>query len=422
MLATPNGNSAKAGVEQGEIEILRNASICIKDGEINSMTGDILLDFESEELLRTQKLVHPEIIETDDETSVIDAGGALVTPGLVDAHTHLVFGGWRQNELAMKLHGASYLEILEQGGGILSTVQNTRAASEENLASKAKAALDEMLSLGVTTVEAKSGYGLTTEDEIKSLRVIQALNEWHPMDLVPTFLGAHALPPEYKNNREGYIRLLCEEMIPRVAAENLAEYCDVFCEQGVFTVEESRQILEAGKRHGLLPKIHADEIESIGASLLAGEIGAVSAEHLIVCQPAGIRALAAGGTIACLLPATSFYLGANFAPAKNMIHTGVPVALASDFNPGSCPSLNLQFVMNLGCLKYKMTPEEVLTAVTLNAAAAIGRSERIGTIESGKKADLVIWDAQDLDYLCYRMGSNLAQIVIKDGEMVYCRD
>ena len=261
----------------------------------------------------------------------------------------------------------------------------------------------------------RPGYGLDQETELKQLRVIRRLNETQPVDLAATFLGAHALPTEYQNDREAYLRLLCETVSPRVAEEGLAEFCDVFCETGVFTAEESRRILEAGKRHGLIPKIHADEIDPIGGSQLTKEVGAISAEHLIVCPTEGIAAMAEAGTVACCLPATSFYLGSTYAPVRDMIRAGVPVALASDFNPGSCPSLNLQFVMNLGCLRYKMTPEEVLTAVTLNGAAAINRADTIGSLEPGKQADLVIWDAPDLEYICYRMGSNLAEIVIKDG-------
>ena len=341
-----------------------------------------------------------------------------MTPGLVDAHTHLIFGGWRQNELGLKLHGVTYLEILARGGGILSTVRATRAATEDELCEKARAALGEMLRLGVTTAEAKSGYGLDLETELRQLRAIRRLNGEQPVELAATFLGAHAVPEEYKSDREAYIRLLCDEVIPAVAREKLAEFCDVFCETGVFSAEESRRILEAGKAHGLIPKIHADEIDPIGGSQLTETVGAISAEHLIVCPPEGIDAMARAGTVACCLPATSFYLGSTFAPVRDMINAGVPVALASDYNPGSCPSLNLQFVMNLGCLKYRMTPEEVLTAVTLNAAAAINRAERIGSIEAGKQADLVLWDAPDLDYVCYRLGSNLAERIVKKGEPI----
>ena len=394
-LMTPLGTSAKRGAAQGMVRTLDHSWVRIEDGLIAALgTGE------------------PEV---PPEAQVLDAGGRLATPGLVDAHTHLIFGGWRQNELGLKLHGVPYLDILAQGGGILSTVRSTRAASQSELADKARLALDEMLSFGTTTCEAKSGYGLDTENELKQLRAIRDLSESHPMDLVPTFLGAHALPEEYKEDRAEYVRLLCQEMIPAVASEGLAKFCDVFCETGVFTAEESRQILEAGRQHGLLPKIHADEIDPIGGSVLAGEMGAVSAEHLIVCPPEGIVGMARGGTIACLLPATSFYLGAAFAPARDMIDAGVPVALATDFNPGSCPCLNMQLVINLGCLKYRMTPEEVLTAATLNGAAAVRLADRIGSLEPGKWGDLVLWEAEDLDYLCYRMGSNLVHTVVKRG-------
>ena len=397
MLATPEGKTARRGAEQGRIKVLKDAYVVIEDGVIAQVgTGS------------------PE--ETD--AQVVDAGGKLVTPGLVDAHTHLIFGGWRQNELGLKLHGATYLDILAMGGGILSTVNATRAATEDQLVEKARAALDEMLALGVTTVEAKSGYGLNLEDELKQLRAVRRLREEHPVDLVSTFLGAHAVPKEYKNDRQAYIRLLCDEVIPAVAQAGLAEFCDVFCETGVFSAEESKVILEAGKKWGLVPKIHADEIDPIGGSQLTAEVGAISAEHLIVCPPEGIAAMAKAGTVACLLPATSFYLGSTFAPARAMIESGVAVAMASDFNPGSCPSLNLQLVMNLGCLKYRLTPEEVLTAVTLNGAAAVARADRLGSLETGKQGDLVVWNAPDLDYICYRMGSNLVDTVVKNGQII----
>lgn len=318
----------------------------------------------------------------------------------------------------MKLHGVGYLDILAQGGGILSTVRATRAASEADLAEKAAKELRTMLAMGTTTCEAKSGYGLTLEDECKQLRAIRRLNETQPVELVATFLGAHALPAEYKEDREGFLRLLCQEMIPTVAKEGLAEFCDVFCETGVFTAQETRTILECGKAHGLTPKIHADEIDPIGGSQLAGELGAITAEHLIVCPPDGIASMAKGGVIACLLPATSFYLGATFAPARDMVAAGVPVAVATDFNPGSCPSSNMQLAMNLACLKYRLTPEEVLTAATLNAAAGIRRADRVGTLEVGKQGDLLIWDAPDLDYVCYRFGGNLVDTVVKKGQVL----
>ncbi|RKI67950.1 imidazolonepropionase [bacterium 1xD42-67] len=400
MLATPLGRGPRRGRLQGQIQTLRDAWVLMEEGTVaQAGTGPA---------------------PGADQT--IDARDRLVTPGLVDSHTHLIFGGWRQHELGMKLRGASYLDILAQGGGILSTVSATRAASQEELEDKAEKALDEMLSLGTTTCEAKSGYGLDVDTELKQLRAIRELDARHPMDLVPTFLGAHAIPAEHREDRAGYLRLLCQEAIPAVAAQGLARFCDVFCETGAFTAEESRIVLEAGKAHGLIPKIHADEIDPTGGSVLAGEVGAISAEHLIVCPPEGIASMARGGTVACLLPATSLYLGAPFAPARDMIGAGVPVALASDFNPGSCPCLDLQLVMTLGCLRYRLVPEEVLTAVTLNAAAAIGMAEQAGSLEPGKQADLVIWDAPDLDYLCYRMGSDLARTVIKKGRIVSSSD
>ena len=398
MLATPQGKRARSGAEQGEIQILKDAWVLSEDGLISQVgTG-----------------AAPEAAGAE----VVDAKGRLVTPGLVDAHTHLIFGGWRQNELGMKLHGKTYLEIQNAGGGIQSTTNATRQATEEELAEKAAKALDEMMGFGVTTCEAKSGYGLATDHELKELRVIRDLNERHPMDIVATFMGAHLVPAEYKANRAEYIRLVCEEMMPAVKEQGIAQFCDVFCEADTFSVEESRQVLEAGLKYGLRPKIHADEIEAIGGSQLAGELGAISAEHLIVCPPEGIESMAKGGVIACLLPATSFNLGSTFAPARDMVKAGVPVAMATDFNPGSCPCLNLQFVINLGCLKYKLTPEEVLTAVTLNGAAAIDMADKVGSVEVGKQGDLVIWDAPDLDYICYRVGSNLADTVIKRGVIV----
>ena len=398
LLATPEGKSAHCGEEQGRIKFLKDAWVLMEDGVIASVGSGA--------------------VPAADGAEIVDAGGNLVTPGLVDAHTHLIFGGWRQNELGLKLHGASYLDIQNAGGGIQSTTNATRRATEQELADKAEKALNEMLRFGSTTVEAKSGYGLATEHELKALQVIKDLDGRHPIDLVATFMGAHLVPAEYKANREEYVRLVCEEMIPRVKEQGIAKFCDVFCEADTFTVEESRQVLEAGLKYGLRPKIHADEIEAIGGSQLAGEIGAISAEHLIVCPPEGIESMAKGGVIACLLPATSFNLGAVFAPARAMVSAGVPVAMATDFNPGSCPCLNMQFVINLGCLKYRLTPEEVLTAVTLNGAAAIDMADKVGSVEEGKLGDLVIWDAPDLDYICYRVGSNLARTVIKRGRIV----
>lgn len=395
LLATAKGNCATA--EQGSVEFLKDAYILCENGTITEVgTGT----------------------PPEKDGSRMDAQGKLVTPGLVDAHTHLVFGGWREYELALKRKGVPYLEILAQGGGILSTVKMTRSATEEELADKAQTALSQMLALGVTTCEAKSGYGLDAETELKQLRVNRLLNERQPIELVSTYLGAHAVPVEYKENREGYLALM-EELLPRIAEEDLAEFCDVFCETGVFTAEEATRILKAAQAVGLRPKMHADEINPIGGTEAAGALGAVSVEHLIAATDAGIDAMAKAGTVAVLLPATSFYLNKPYARARDMIAAGVPVAIATDFNPGSCPSLNLQFAMNLACWNYGLSPEEVLTAVTLNAAAAVCRSEKLGTLEVGKQADLVIWDAENLEYLFYRFGENLAKTVVKQGNIVY---
>lgn len=398
LLATPEGFCARRGPAQGQLRLLNNAWVLAEDGIITAVgQGEPPCGAEQ----------------------IIDAEGRLATPGLADAHTHLIFGGWRQDELADKLHGVPYLDILARGGGILSTVRATRAATEAELLEKGRRALLEMQRFGVTACEAKSGYGLETETELRQLRVIRQLGQECAMDLAPTLLGAHALPPEYQADREGYLRLLCEEMIPRAAAEGLARFCDVFCEEGVFTAEESRRILLAGKAHGLLPKLHADEIHPIGGSQLAGELGAVSAEHLIVCPEEGMERMARSGVIACLLPCTSLYLGARFAPARRLVEKGVAIAIATDFNPGSCPCLNLQLAMSLGCLYYRLTPEEVLTAVTLNGAAAMGLAGRLGSVEPGKQCDLALWDAPDLNYLCYRMGSNLCTSVIKNAVRLF---
>lgn len=405
MLQTPIGSHKHCGNAQGENLKLHEAAILIEDGIIREIiSGSETAQIELE-------------MELDPDT-VIDAEGRLVTPGLIDGHTHLVFGGYRQHEVPLKLRGASYLEILQAGGGILDTVGETRKASHKELLEKSQVFLDEMLAMGVTTCEAKSGYGLNRQDELKTLEVLAELNRTHPMDVVSTFMGAHAVPPEYKGNPDGYVAFLCNELLPEVREKNLAAFVDIFCEEGVFDVPQSRTYLKTAKQLGFGLKIHTDEIVELGGSALAGELEVTSAEHLIAIGQTGLASLAQGGVIAMVLPGTSFYLDKNFAPARKMIELGIPVAMGSDFNPGSCPSLNLQLIMNLGYLRYKMTPEEILTAVTINAACAIGREEQVGTLEPGKKADLVIWDAPDMEMLCYRFGSNMALQTIKEGILV----
>ncbi len=400
-LATPIGNTAKSGDKQGEILTLKNCYIVAKDGVITSVgSGTPPSEFEA------------------DGWTVVDANGALVTPGLVDSHTHTVFGGWRHEEFSKKLAGVPYLDILKQGGGILSTVEMTRSATDEELYAKSLTVLEEMLSLGTTTCECKSGYGLSLDHEVRQLKTAHRLGEDTQMDIVHTFMGAHAVPKEYADNRRAYIDLLINDMIPSIASEGLAEFCDIFCETGVFSPDESREILTAAKAHGMKVKMHADEINAIGGSQLAAEMCATSAEHLIAIPPEGIKALADSGTVAVLLPLTSLYIDKPYAPARDMINSGIPVAMATDFNPGSCPCPNMQLVLSIGCVKYRLTPEEALTAVTLNAAAAIDRADKIGSIEVGKQADLLIWDAPALSYTVYRFGANLVRSVVKNGEVL----
>ncbi len=399
-LQTPLGSFPHAGAAQGENRKYHNAAVLCDGGVIRAVYENGALP------------------EVGADTQTIDAQGRLVTPGLIDAHTHLVFGGWRQNEIPLKLKGAGYLDILRAGGGILSTVRATREASGDELFEKSRAFLDELMAQGVTTAELKSGYGLDKETELKQLRVIKRLNEAHPMDAVATYLGAHAIPEEYALRSGEYIDFIISDMLPEIKRQGLAEFCDVFLETGVFGVEESRRLLTAAREMGFGLKIHADEIDELGGSLLAGELGAVSAEHLIATGERGMEALARGGVTAALLPCTSLYLNKSFARARDMIAHGIPVAVATDFNPGSCPSLNIGLCMTMAYLKYRMTPEEILSAVTINAACAVNRGGSSGTIEPGKKADMVIWNAEDMEMLCYRMGSNLAGTVIKNGAIV----
>ncbi len=352
------------------------------------------------------------------DTQEIDATGKTVLPGLVDSHTHLIFAGTREDEFELRLQGVSYAEIAARGGGINATVRRVREASREQLKELARRRLDRMLAFGITTVEVKSGYGLSPADEIKCLEVIAELNREHPCDLVPTFLGAHEVPAEYRHDREAYLRLVIERMLPEVAGRGLAEFCDVFCEQGVFSVAESERLLHAAAGYGLKRKIHADEFTPLGGAELAARVGATSADHLLHITDAGIEALAAAGTVATLLPGTAFFLGLPYGPARRLIDRGLPVALASDCNPGSCMTENLPLIGSIACTQMKMLPAEVMTALTLNAAAALGRSDRIGSIEPGKRADLLVCDVPNYKLLPYHFGVNHVGTVIKSGRVV----
>mgnify|MGYP000870040201 CR=1 FL=1 len=348
---------------------------------------------------------------------VIDAGGRLVTPGLVDPHTHVIHCGSREREYNMRLAGMPYLEIHKAGGGILNSVRSTREASLADLVSQSKKSLERMLAFGVTTVEAKSGYGLDLASEIKMLQAVQILNRIQPLELIPTFMGAHAIPEEFKGRGDEFVQVIVE-MLPKV--RHLARFCDVFCEEGVFSIDQSRRILQAARDLGMELKIHADELAATGGAQLAAELEAVSADHLLCTDRKGIEALAAANTVAVLLPGTSFNLMARrYAPAREMLAAGVAIALSTDYNPGSCPTENLQLIMTLGCLKLGLTPAQVLAAVTINAAHALKLGEKIGSLERGKQADLVIFDTDNEAYIPYHFGINHTWMVIKSGRPVY---
>lgn len=393
----------KKGLDMQQVEIIENGWIAIVEDKIAGVgNGDI-----------------PASFEITEKTLSITAKGKTVTPGLVDPHTHLVHAGSRENELALKLQGVPYLEILKQGGGILSTVKATQNATLDELVIQSKKSLDRMLAYGVTTVEIKSGYGLELETEIKQLEAIDILKQQSHMDLVSTFMGAHAIPKQYKDKPDDFVDLLINKMLPIVSEKKLAEFCDVFCEEGVFSVEQTRKILKAAMKLGLKAKIHADEIVPLGGAELAAELKTISAEHLMAASDEGLRMMAENNVIAVALPGTSFNLATGkYANVRRMIELGLSVALATDYNPGSCPTENIQLIMSLGSLYLKMTPEEVISAVTINAAAAINREKEIGSIEIGKKADIVIFDTPNLYYIPYHFGINHVDTVIKNGKVV----
>ncbi|MEC5424394.1 imidazolonepropionase [Virgibacillus sp. C22-A2] len=390
------------GRDMNDLAILENAAIGMKDGKVEWIgTAEEANDLNAD---RT-----------------IDAKGKLVTPGLVEPHTHLVFGGSREHEMALKQQGVPYLEILKNGGGILATVNATKQASYNDLLDKALFHLDRMAMHGITTVEAKSGYGLDKETELKQLKVAKAAGENHPLDLVSTYLGAHAIPPEYKKDPEAFLDSM-SELFDQIKEEDLAEFVDIFTETGVFTVDQSRRYLQRAKDKGFAVKLHADEIDPLGGTKLAVEMGAISGDHLAVASDDGISQLAASSTIGVILPGTSFYLGKDtYARAREMIDAGAAVAISTDFNPGSSVTENLQLIMSIAALKLKMSPAEIWHAVTVNAAHAIGRGKEAGSIKVGRKADIVIWDAPNYMYIPYHYGVNHVNTVIKEGAVLYER-
>lgn len=384
----------------------------VSDGAVAASEGLIVAVGTTDEVIAA--------ISVGPQTTIIDARNMVVMPGFVDPHTHPVFAGSREEEFELRIKGASYQEIAASGGGIRSSVRSLRQATYEQLIELARPRLDRMLSFGITTAEAKSGYGLSLTDELKSLEAISQLNKEHPLDLIPTFLGAHEVPDEFRQDRQEYIRLIREEMIPQVAERKLAEFCDIFCEQGVFDVAESREILTAAKEAGLKLKLHADELAASGGSVLAAELGAISADHLVFVDERGIRAMAGAGVIPVLLPGTTFSLGLDrYAPARRMIEAGLPVALATDLNPGSCLTESMPMIITLACLGMKMTAAEAITAATINAACAVDRGDSLGSLEPGRRADLVIWDMDNYKVLPYHFGVNLVDTVIKSGRVVY---
>ncbi len=360
--------------------------------------------------------------EIEDASSVpsVDFRGMSALPGFVDSHTHLVFGGSREHDFVMKLAGKTYMDILRAGGGILNTLQATRAASIDELARAAFSFGEGMTAAGTTTIEVKSGYGLSTEHELKMLKVSHRLRSLLPTEIVSTFMGAHAVPPEFEGNTDGYVDLIVNEMIPAVAAGVLAEFCYVFCEKGVFDIEQSRRVLLAAKRAGLRLKVHADELTPLGGAGLAAEVGAVSADHLLHASKDDLESMRRAGTVATLLPATSFSLNAEYAPAREMIDMGLPVALATDFNP-NCANESMFFTLALACYKMRMRPEEAITAATINAAHALGRAHETGSIEVGKRADIIILECPNPHYISYRFGVNLIHSVIAGGKMIHTR-
>ncbi len=402
-LVTCGGGAPKTGPAMARIGVIPDGAMWIEEGIIRRVgtTAEIMAGLDG----------------TPD--AVVDAAGRCVMPGFVDPHTHFLFAGNRAEEFSWRLRGDTYMQIMERGGGIVSTVRATREATAEELFEVGWRRLGSMLSFGVTTVEGKSGYGLDAATEVKQLEVMSRLNREHVVEVVPTFMGAHAVPPEFKGRTDEFVDYLIQKVLPVVAQGKLAEFCDIFCEKGVFTVDQSRQLLAAAQELGMKAKVHADEIVSFGGAELAAEIGAVSAEHLLHASDEGIRRMGEVGVIAVLLPATAFCLREPYARARFMIDQGLPVALATDFNPGSCFSESIPLVIALAALYMQMSPAEIVTALTINAAAAVGRADRIGSLEIGKQADFIVLSHPSHLYLPYHAGVNCVETVVKRGQIVH---
>ena len=412
-IVTPKGSHIKKGKEMDQVEVMQNASIYMEDGIILFLGAN-------EEVLHRLGAACIEQIPGD--IMVIDGAGRTALPGFVDSHTHFIFGGYREVEFMARLSGASYLDIMRKGGGIQSTVNATRSYGEDRLFADGRNRLQDMLSQGVTTVEGKSGYGLDLACEEKQLRVMKELNKVQPVEIVSTYLGAHAVPLEYKNDPDGYVTYMVEVVMPKVKEENLAEFCDVFCEEEAFDTEQSRFLLTEAKKMGFEIKIHADEIYDLGGGRLAAELGAASADHLLMISEESMAALAESETVASVLPCTAFCLNKPFAPAKKMIESGCGLALATDFNPGSSFTNSISLMLSLAVLKMGMTLPQALTALTLNGAAALKRADKIGTLEAGKQGDIVLLGYPDYRFLIYHTAKNIVHSVIKNGHLVYKKE
>jgi len=407
-LVTPLGHSACIADDLGCVRVIADAAVAAR--------GEHLVFVGTREECRARVQLRSGGLE-------IDAGGGTVLPGFVDAHTHLPFAGWREQEFDERLHGATYSEIAARGGGILSTVERTRAADPEELTREVRRRLDRMLALGTTTVEAKSGYGLSLADELKQLRSLREASRDHPVRLVPTFLGAHTVPREYRGRREAYVRLLVDEVLPAVVRERLADFADAFVDAHAFSLDEARTVLSAAREQGLGVRLHADQLADDGAAALAAELGAASADHLEYASDAGLEAMARAGTCGVLLPAATFFLMMPVKPpGRKLVAAGVPVALATDFNPGSCPTESMGAVLWFACLTAGLTVDEAITAATLNAAHALGRAAEIGSLEVGKRADLVVHDVPNRYHLVYRFGVPRVSKVVASGRLVFDRD
>jgi len=410
-LVTCSGIIAKKGNEMVDLHIIEDGAVIIKEGVIAAVGQNT----DIEKQFKKSGADHSDF-------DIIDARGKAILPGFVDSHTHLVFGGYRAEEFSWRLRGDSYMEIMQRGGGIVNTVNATRQASAEELLQSGIKRLNSMLSFGVTTVEGKSGYGLDRETEIKQLQVMARLNQIHYLDVVPTFLGAHAVPPEYNGKPDAFIDFMATDVLPRVADQKLAEFCDIFCEKGVFSVEQSRRLLSRAKELGFKLKLHADEIVQLGGAELAAELEAVSADHLLQASDQGIKDMAAAGVVATLLPATAFSLKESYANGRKMMDSNCAVALATDFNPGSCFTESIPLLFALATLHMNFSTEEAITALTINGAAALNRAQQIGSIDEGKKGDLIVLEFPSYTYIPYHLGVSTVEKVIKQGNLVFDKE